>query len=109
MLKLKPALDLPTPKHFLKFYDNVIIVKMVFPNFSKNINFRNAVDNSFGRYPQHDSKNKDFFNVRVVGDAASNFVFDRLIKLNSSETAGHTSSKLINTTQTYELVFFFKH
>ena len=37
---------------------------------------------------------KLFFNLRIIGDATSDFVLDRLFKLNTFEITGHTNSKL---------------
>ena len=55
---------------------------MIFPNFFKNTHCRKAVDDSFRRYQQYDSQNRVLFvNLRIVGDAANDSMFDCLLTL----------------------------
>ena len=62
---------------------------MVFLIFLKNAKRRNTEDVNNMIYTT-----EFYLNVGLVGDATSDFVFDRLFKLNCFETTGHTNSKL---------------
>ena len=68
---------------------------MVFLNFLKNTHGRNAVDGPFENYQQRDSQNRvSILQLRIIGNARSVFVIDRLFKLNFPETTEHTYTKL---------------
>ena len=58
------------------------------------MNRKNVVDGCFGQHQQHNSQNRVFLNITIVGDPMSDFVFDCLFKFNSCETTGHINSKL---------------
>ena len=65
--------------------------KIAFFHFLKNVDGTNALDGSFERNQQHDSQKMLYFNLRIVGDASSDFVID------------HFQTKCFRNHSTYKL------